>query len=140
MALFIFTDKILKGQPIEVFNGGNHQRDFTFIDDIVDGVARVTLGLPPKRAAATSPQESTAPYKIYNIGNNKSEPLNRYIEILEGQLGKKAEKVFKPLQAGDVVATHADISELKKDFGYNPSTSIDVGISKFVAWHKDYYR
>lgn len=143
MALFLFTERILKGEPIEVFNGGNHQRDFTYVEDIVSGVASVTLGKAPTSGPASLNEladAGSAPHRIYNIGNNKSEPLNRYIEILETVLGKKAEKIFKPLQAGDVVATHADISELKNDFGYNPSTSIDVGIQKFVEWYRSYYR
>jgi UDP-glucuronate 4-epimerase len=144
MALFLFTKNILAGKPIDVFNYGHHRRDFTYVDDIVEGVIR-TLD----QAAAPNPQwsgdnpdpaTSKAPYRIYNIGSNKPVELLRYIEILEECLGKKAEKNLLPLQAGDVPDTYADVDALISDVGYKPSTPIEVGIRRFVDWYRDYYK
>lgn len=145
MALFLFTKNILEGKPIDVFNRGDHLRDFTYIDDIVDGVTRVLEGSPQKGDAGFQPSKpdpatSSAPYRLYNIGNNKPEKLSRYIEVLEKALGKTAKKNYLPFQIGDIAATHADVTDLSKDYGYQPSTSIDVGIEKFVRWYREYYK
>ncbi|MEP6941130.1 MAG: NAD-dependent epimerase [Rudaea sp.] len=143
MALFLFTRKILAGEPIEVFNHGRHTRDFTYVDDIVEGVIR-TLDHPPAGDAAfdayaPNPGSSAAPYRVYNIGNHQPVELARYIEILEACLGRKAEKILLPLQPGDVPDTYADTAELMADVGYSPSTPVDVGISRFVDWYRSYY-
>ncbi len=144
MAPFLFTRSILEGRPIQVFNNGRMQRDFTYIDDIVEGVVRV-LDLPPRANALwdrvkADPGTSSAPYRIYNIGNHKPEQLLRFIEILETCLGKKAEKELRPMQAGDVESTCADIEDLVRDTGFQPSTSLEVGIKKFVDWYREYYQ
>ena len=134
MALFKFTRKILAGEPIDVFNYGKHRRDFTYVDDIVEGVVRVLDQVASPEALA-----GTAPYRIYNIGNNRAEELGRYIEVLEGVLGKTAERNLLPLQPGDVPDTYADVSELVEDFDYRPDTSIEVGVRRFVDWYRGYY-
>jgi UDP-glucuronate 4-epimerase len=140
MALFLFTEAILNGRPIDVFNNGEMRRDFTYIDDIVEGVVRVT-DRPPTRSAAplTAAVSSHAPYRIYNIGNNSPVELMRMIQVLENELGAKAIKNFLPIQPGDVPATFADVTELERDVGFHPCTSIDVGIARFVAWYRKYY-
>jgi UDP-glucuronate 4-epimerase len=132
MAMFTFTKAIFEGRPIQVFNHGNMQRDFTYIDDIVDGVIK-TLDHPPP------PNESGRPYRVYNIGNNRSEPLMRMIELIEQATGRKAEKQFLPMQDGDVPATFADISAIQRDTGFAPTTPIDVGIPRFVDWYRRYH-
>ena len=132
MALFEFTRRILADEPIDVFNHGNHRRDFTYIDDIVEGVVRV-LDQPP-RADAGSP-----PYRLYNIGNNEPVALLRFIEVIEAALGRRARKNLLPMQAGDVHTTYADIEPLARDFGYRPRTSIETGVARFVDWYRDYY-
>jgi UDP-glucuronate 4-epimerase len=143
MALFHFTRQILAGKPIEVFNHGNHKRDFTYVDDIVEGVVRVLDRIPtPNPAAHDSPSpaySTTAPYRLYNIGSNSPVELLRYIEVLEQALGRKAIKQFLPIQPGDVPQTFADVSALARDIGYQPSTTIDVGIRRFVEWYRDFY-
>jgi len=144
MALFIFTRAILEGRPIQVFNYGRMQRDFTYIDDIVEGVVRV-LDRPPQANAdwdpvKADPGTSSAPYRLYNIGNHKPEQLLRLIEILELCLGKQADKELLPMQAGDMEATCADIADLARDTGFQPSTSLEVGIKKFVDWYREYYQ
>jgi UDP-glucuronate 4-epimerase len=143
MALFLFTKAILEGRPIEVFNYGKMQRDFTFVDDIVEGVVRVTERVPQGDPAwsgeAPDPGTSFAPYRIYNIGNNSPVELLRFIELLEGALGKKAVKNLLPIQAGDVPATYADVDGLMADVGFKPVTSIEEGIGRFVAWYRGYY-
>ena len=143
MALFRFTQHILAGKPIDVFNYGNHQRDFTYIDDIVEGVVRVLDRIPepdPEWSGdAPDSATSTAPYRLYNIGNNQPVELMRYIEVLEECLGKEAEKNMLPLQPGDVPATYADVTDLTRDMGYTPDTSIEQGIANFVDWYRDYY-
>ncbi len=144
MALFLFTKNILEGKPIDVFNYGNHRRDFTYIDDIVEGVIRV-LDQPAKPNLDWSgdqpdPGSSKAPYRIYNIGNNQPVELMRYIEVLEDCLGKKAEKNLLPLQEGDVPDTYANVEDLVRDTGYKPSTPIETGIANFVEWYKGYYQ
>lgn len=143
MATFLFTKAILEGKPIDVFNYGKMQRDFTYIDDIVTGVVRVLDKIPqpnPTWSAAPAPATSHAPYKIYNIGNNQPVELLYFIEVLEKCLGRQAQKNLLPLQPGEVVATYADIDSLEKDVGFKPSTPIEVGLARFVAWYRDYYK
>ena len=132
MAMFIFTKAIFEGRPIQVFNNGDMRRDFTYIDDIVNGVIR-TLDLPPP------PNTDGQPYRLYNIGNNRSEPLMRMIDLIEQAAGRKAEKQFLPMQEGDVPATFADISAIQRDTGFAPTTPIDVGIPRFVDWYRRYH-
>jgi UDP-glucuronate 4-epimerase len=143
MALFKFTKAILEGRPIEVFNYGRHRRDFTYIDDIVEGVIRV-LDRPAAPSATWSGDDpdsatSTAPYRLYNIGNNAPVELMHYIEVLEQCLGRPAEKVLLPLQPGDVPDTYADVVDLVRDTGYKPDTPVEVGVRRFVDWYRDYY-
>ena len=144
MALFLFTKAILEDRPIDVFNLGKMQRDFTFVDDIVEGVVRVLERVPSGNPAWSGdhpdPGTSYAPYKLYNIGNNAPIELLRFIEVLETALGKKAQKNLLPIQAGDVPATYADVEDLMADVGFKPSTSIEEGIGRFVAWYREYYR
>jgi len=144
MALFLFTDAIMNNKPIKVFNNGKMKRDFTFVDDIVEGIVRL-IPKEPKRnenwnAEKADPATSSAPYKVFNIGNNSPENLMRYIEVLEKCLGKEAQKEFLPLQPGDVPATYADTSALEKHVDFKPNTSLEEGIGKFVAWYKEYYQ
>ena len=143
MALFIFAKAILAGEPINVFNDGNMQRDFTYIDDIIEGVVRVTdkIASPDREwnGATADPATSNAPYRLYNIGNNNPVELMYLIAALERCLGKAAEKRFLPLQAGDVPATYADVDALVADAGFKPATSIDVGIANFVQWYRSYF-
>ena len=144
MAMFIFTKAILAGQPIEVYNNGQMLRDFTFVDDIVEGIVRLipkpATRNPKWNAKAPDPSSSFAPYRLYNIGNNNPVPLLRLIEVLEEKLGKKAIKQMMPLQTGDVPETYADIDDLIADVGFQPSTPIEVGVGKFVDWYLDYYK
>ena len=143
MALFKFTEKILAGEPIDVYNYGNHQRDFTYVDDIVEGVIRVLDSDPAPNPAwdgmKPDPGTSTGPYRIYNIGGNRPTELMRYIEVLEKCLGKEAKKNLLPLQPGDVIATHADVEDLVREFDYKPSTPIETGVQRFVDWYLEYY-
>jgi UDP-glucuronate 4-epimerase len=143
MALFLFTRAILDGEPIRLFNHGNHTRDFTYIDDIVEGTIKV-LDQPAEpnprwSGAAPEPASSRAPWRVYNIGSNNPVNLNRYIELLEKALGRKAKCDLLPLQPGDVPDTYADVESLMKDFGYRPKTSIEEGIQEFVTWYRNYY-
>ncbi len=143
MALFLFTRKILAGEPIDVFNHGHHSRDFTYIDDIVEGVIR-TLDRPAEAspdwdAATPDPALSSAPYRIYNIGNNNPVQLMDFIGAIEDALGKRAVMNMLPLQPGDVPATYADVDDLTRDVGFKPSTPIKQGIANFVAWYRGYY-
>ena len=144
MALFMFTKNILEGKPIDVFNYGNHKRDFTYIDDIVEGVIRTmdNTATPNARwdAAKPDPGTSMAPYRIYNIGNQNPVELMDYIGAIEKCLGKEAEKNLLPLQPGDVPDTWADTQDLADDVGYQPNTPIDVGVRKFVEWYLDFYK
>ncbi|MGD8312206.1 MAG: NAD-dependent epimerase [Gammaproteobacteria bacterium] len=144
MALFMFTKNILAGRPIDVFNYGKHIRDFTYIDDIVEGVIRVLDRIPEPdpdwSGDAPDSASSTAPYRLYNIGNNNPVELMHYIEVLEKCLGRKAEKNLLPLQPGDVPATFADVADLVRDAGYKPDTTIEQGIARFVDWYRDYYQ
>jgi len=144
MALFMFTKSIIEDKPIEVFNYGNHKRDFTYIDDIVQGIIKV-LDKPAESdinwdSKKPDPSSSSAPYKVYNIGNNNPVELMDYIEALESSLGKKAEKKLLPLQPGDVPDTCADIDDLVDQFNYKPSTSVKQGVENFIKWYKDYYK
>ena len=143
MALFLFTRKILAGEPIDVFNYGKHTRDFTYIDDIVEGVMRsldhVAAPDPGFDALAPNTGTSSAPFRVYNIGNHRPVELNRYIEIIEKCIGRRAEKILKPLQPGDVPDTYADVEELMRDTGYSPSTPVEVGVQRFVEWYRSYY-
>jgi len=143
MALFLFTKNILEGKPIEVFNEGYHQRDFTYIDDIVAGVVaalgRIATPDPDWNSDAPDPSASYAPYRIYNIGNQRPVSLLRYIEVLEQCLGRKAQKNFVPMQPGDVRDTWADVSALARDVGYRPSTAVEEGVKRFVRWYLEYY-
>jgi UDP-glucuronate 4-epimerase len=144
MALFLFTRNILAGKPIDVFNHGHHRRDFTYIDDIVSGIVgvldRVPAANPAWRGDAPDPATSAAPFRLYNIGNNRPVELLRYIELIEQCLGRKAIQNLLPLQVGDVPDTWADIEDLQRDTGYAPSTPVEVGIERFVRWYLEYYR
>ncbi|WP_322573240.1 NAD-dependent epimerase [Trichlorobacter lovleyi] len=143
MAYFSFTKAILEGRPINIFNQGRMQRDFTYVDDIVEGIIRIAdrpaTANPAWSGAQPDPGSSFAPYRIYNIGNNKPVELLQFIETLEHQLGKTALKNFLPMQAGDVPATFADIDELAAETGFRPATSLEDGIAHFVAWFRSYY-
>ena len=144
MALFLFTQKILAGEPIEVFNNGHHARDFTYIDDVVDGVLRMadkTAEPNPRwNGLLPDPGTSLAPYRLYNIGNNNPVELLDFIGTIERALGRVAMKVFLPLQPGDVPKTFANIDDLVRDIGFRPSTSLADGVERFVAWYRSYYR
>jgi UDP-glucuronate 4-epimerase len=144
MALFLFTKAILSGEPIEVFNYGKMKRDFTYIDDIVEGIVRVINNIPQGNTSWSGddpdPASSKAPYKIYNIGNNNPVELSRFIEVIEECLGIKAKKNMLPLQPGDVTMTYADVDDLIQDVGFKPATPIEVGVKRFVEWYRDYYQ
>ena len=143
MALFLFTRNILAGRPIDVFNHGRHHRDFTYVDDIVEGIVRV-IDRPAApdggwRGESPDPATSAAPHRLYNIGNGESVALERYIEVLETCLGRKAKRNLLPLQPGDVPDTLADVGDLARDFGYRPDTPVEVGVRRFVDWYKAFY-
>ncbi len=144
MALFMFTQKILAGEPIDVFNYGNHRRDFTYIDDIVEGVIRTldNTATPNPEWSGDAPDSATsrAPYRLYNIGNNQPVELRHYIAVLEDCLGKKAEQNLLPLQPGDVPDTYANVEDLIRDVDYKPATSVEDGIKRFVEWYMEYYQ
>jgi len=141
MALFLFTKAILENKPIKVFNHGDMVRDFTYIDDIVEGVIRVMdrPAKPNNKNMDDISASNLAPYKIYNIGNSSPVQLMEYISAIEKTLGKEAKKEFLPMQPGDVPRTEADVTDLIKDIGYKPSTSIKIGIEKFIKWYKSYF-
>ena len=143
MALFLFTRNILDGKPIDVFNNGHHQRDFTYVDDIAEGVVRASERIaqsdPKWDSQAPDPATSFAPFRLYNIGNNRPVQLLRYIELIEEALGRKAIKNLLPLQPGDVPETFADIDDLVRDVGYRPATPVEVGVRRFVDWFCEYY-
>jgi UDP-glucuronate 4-epimerase len=143
MALFLFTKAILEEKPIKIFNHGRMQRDFTYIDDITEGVVRIMGRLPEPdptwNGDNPDPGTSYARYKIYNIGNNNPVELMEFIGVIEKVLGKKAKKEFLDLQPGDVPATYADIDDLIKDVGFKPETTIETGIKQFILWYNDYY-
>jgi UDP-glucuronate 4-epimerase len=144
MALFTFVRNILEGKPIDVYNYGNHRRDFTYVDDIVEGVVRASdrIAQPDPKWSGEHPDpgSSKAPYRLYNIGNNQPVELMRYIEVIEAALGRKAEKNLLPLQPGDVPDTFADIDDLERDVGYRPSTPVEIGVKRFVEWYLDFYK
>jgi UDP-glucuronate 4-epimerase len=143
MALFRFTRAILEGAPIEVFNGGQHTRDFTYIGDIVEGVIRISdkVAVPDPEWDASNPDPATsnAPFRIYNIGNSAPVTLDAYIEAIEGALGRKAERKVLPMQPGDMPDTFADVTELARAVGYKPATPVKEGVARFVRWYRDYY-
>ena len=143
MAMFIFAKAILAGEPIDVFNHGKMRRDFTYVDDIVEGIVRVTDNVaepnPRWSGASPDPATSAAPYRLYNIGNHNPVELLHLIEVLEEALGKKAEKRMLPMQPGDVPATAADVDDLMRDVGFRPSTPVEVGVKRFVAWYLEHY-
>jgi UDP-glucuronate 4-epimerase len=132
MAAMIFTRAILAGEPIDVFNHGDLQRDFTFIDDIVSGVVAILDRLPPRQDGVQ--------HRVYNIGNHRPEPLMRFIEVLAAALGRQPRMNMLPMQPGDVHATFADIGALQRDYGWEPTTTIDVGLPRLVAWYREHYR
>ena len=144
MALFIFTKKIINGETIDIFNNGEHKRDFTFIDDIVEGIIRVTDNTAKSNLNWDSnnpdPATSKSPYQLYNIGNNAPVELIHFIELIEKSLGKKSIKNFLPLQPGDVPYTYANVNKLMDLVDFSPSTSIEMGINTFINWYKDYYK
>ncbi|ABK15881.1 NAD-dependent epimerase [Syntrophobacter fumaroxidans] len=143
MALFLFTRAILAGEPIRIFNYGRMRRDFTYIDDIIEGVVRMIPAPPSPNPQwdreSSDPATSYAPYRVYNIGNNRPVELMEYVAAIESCLGKEAQKEFLPLQPGDVPATCADVSDLERDFGFRPSTTIQEGITRFIEWYRAYY-
>lgn len=143
MALFTFTRNILEGRPIDVFNYGNHRRDFTYVDDIAEGVVRATdrIAEPDAGWSGDEPDPGTSrvPYRLYNIGNNRPVELMRYIEVIEEALGRKAVKNMLPMQPGDVPDTFADVDDLARDVGYRPATPVEAGVKRFVEWYLEYY-
>ena len=144
MAYFSFTKDIIEGTPIKVFNYGKMERDFTYIDDIVEGIYKLIPLVPKANKEWDETKDdlssSFAPYKIYNIGNNQPIQLEKFISLLENKLGKKAVKNYMGMQPGDVLRTYADVSDLERDIDFKPSTSIEEGLSKFVDWYREYYR
>lgn len=144
MSPMLFADRISRGEPIDVYNYGNHSRDFTYVDDIVEGVIRTLdhVALPDAAydALAPSPGTSSAPYRVYNIGNDQPVQLLHFIELMERQLGRTVEKRLLPMQPGDVPDTWADVSALRRDVGYAPNTSIEEGVARFVAWYREYFQ
>jgi UDP-glucuronate 4-epimerase len=143
MALFLFTKAILEGRPIDVFNNGEMVRDFTYIDDIVEGVIRVldktATPSPTFQSASPDPAASNAPYRVFNIGNSQPTPLMDYIHALENVIGKEAKKNYLPMQPGDVPATSADTSELEAWVGFRPHTPVAIGVNRFVEWYRAHY-
>ncbi|TWU34500.1 NAD-dependent epimerase [Novipirellula artificiosorum] len=144
MALFLFTKAIFEGKPINVFNHGKMRRDFTYVDDIVESVDRVSEQVaqpnPDWDSDAPDPSTSQAPYRVFNIGNHSPVELSRFIEVIEEQIGKKAEKNYMPMQDGDVPATYADIEALEKAVNFRPATSIEEGVKRFIDWYREYYK
>lgn len=141
MAYFLFTKAIIEGRPIDLFNGGKMKRDFTYIDDVIEGVVRVMdkAAQPRPNSDQRDPATSVAPYRLYNIGNNNAVELRRFIEVLEDCIGKKAVISLRPMQPGDAPATYADVHDLMKDVGFRPGTPIEEGLRKFVEWYKEFY-
>jgi UDP-glucuronate 4-epimerase len=144
MAMFIFARAILANEPIQIFNHGKMQRDFTYVDDIVEGLARLMDRIPSPdldwNSESPDPGSSSGPYRVYNIGNSRPENLLHVVELLEQSLGRKAVKQFLPMQLGDVPATYADVDDLERDVGFTPQTPIATGVERFVQWYRDYYR
>jgi UDP-glucuronate 4-epimerase len=144
MAMFKFTKAIIENKPVEIYNHGDMRRDFTYVDDVVDGIIRV-MGKAPAPdpawdAASPTPDTSFAPYRIYNVGNNRPESLMKMVELLERAIGKKADRRLLPMQAGDVKETAADIGRIQRDFGFAPKTALEEGIPRFVEWYRGYYK
>ena len=143
MALFTFVRKILAGQPIDIFNEGHHSRDFTYVDDIVEGVVRIVNCMPEPNPAWSGdhpdPATSSAPYRVYNIGNHNPVQLMDFVACIETGLGQTAKKNFLPLQSGDVPATYAEVADLESAIGFRPKTPIKEGVERFVEWYRDYY-
>jgi UDP-glucuronate 4-epimerase len=144
MALFLFTKAILEGKPIDVFNNGKMKRDFTYVEDIVESIARLVPKIPKPdpnwSGMSPDPSSSFAPYRVYNIGNSKPVELLKFIEVIEEKLGRKAVKNFMPLQDGDVPETYADVEDLMREVDFKPSTPIEVGVGNFVDWYREYYK
>ncbi len=144
MAMFIFAKAISEGQPIRLFNHGNMRRDFTYVDDVIEAVERVIARVPLKSEAVPGveldPASSTAPWRIYNIGNNRSVEISRVVELLEQEFGRKAKIELLPMQPGDVPETRADVDDLMRDVGFRPATPIEVGVRNFAAWYREYHR
>jgi UDP-glucuronate 4-epimerase len=144
MSLWLFTSAILEGRSIDVFNNGKMQRDFTFVDDIAEGTVRVmdrvAAANPDFRSDAPDPGSSRAPYRVYNIGNHQPVELSTFIETIESALGKVAIKNFLPMQPGDVTATFADVSDLQRDIGFEPTTPLAVGVERWVTWYRNYVK
>jgi len=141
MAMWLFADAIMRGEPLKLFNHGHMLRDFTYVDDVVEAIARL-VGLPPKPAADaddTDPSRSQAPWRVYNIGNNKPVEVLKVVALLEQELGRKAKTEMLPMQPGDVPATYADVDDLMRDTGFRPDTPIEEGVRRFVAWFRDYH-
>ena len=143
MALFLFTEAILKDEPIKVFNHGNMVRDFTYVDDIVEGIIRVVdrpaAPNPSWDPLQPDPQSSPAPWRVYNIGNNNPIRLLDFVEAIEKRLGKKAERIMMDIQPGDVPATYANVADLRADMDYTPDTSLEQGVNAFIEWYQNYY-
>ncbi len=143
MAAFLFTEAILEGRPIDLFNHGRSKRSFTYVDDVVEGIVRITERIPEPdpswSANDPDPSRSSAPFRVYNIGSDETVDLERFVEVIEEALGLEAKRNLLPARAGDVEATAADISDLERDVGYRPTTSIEEGVERFVAWYRDYY-
>lgn len=144
MALYLFTKSILEGEPIKVFNNGEMYRDYTYVDDIVEGIVRIAFKAPQKDSNWSSitmkANSSSAPYRIFNIGNSQPVKLLDFVEAIEKETGIEANKIMLPLQLGDVVSTYADVSDLKAEFNYQPSTALQDGVKKFIDWYKSYYK
>jgi UDP-glucuronate 4-epimerase len=144
MALYLFAKAITTGQPINLFNNGNMRRDFTYVDDVVEAMTRIIDRAPQGDAswsgAKPDPASSKAPWKIYNIGNNRPEELMHVVSLLEKGFGREAQKNLMPMQAGDVLETFADVEDLARDIGFRPKTGIEEGVARFVAWYREYHR
>ncbi|MDQ8728376.1 NAD-dependent epimerase [Bradyrhizobium sp. LHD-71] len=140
MAMYLFADAITNGRPIRLFNNGDMRRDFTYIDDVVEAIERLVEHVPQAGGAASDPGTSAAPWRVYNIGNNKPEDLMTVVALFERELGRTAHKEFLPMQPGDVPETYADVTDLAREIGFRPKTSIEEGIRRFVAWYRDYHR
>jgi len=140
MAMYLFADAITRGRAIPIFNNGDMRRDFTYVDDVTEAVVRLMDHVPQPGGSLDSPATSTAPWRVYNIGNNRPEELMKVVGLLEKELGTSAQKQFLPMQPGDVLATYADVRDLQREIGFQPKTSIEEGIRRFVAWYRDYHK
>lgn len=140
MAMYLFADAITKGRAIPIFNNGDMRRDFTYVDDVTEAVVRLMDHVPQPGGSVDSPATSNAPWRVYNIGNNRPEELMKVVGLLEKELGTSAQKQFLPMQPGDVLATYADVGDLQREIGFQPKTSIEEGIRRFVAWYRDYHK